>query len=107
MTQMILTIFLVLAWVCIACVADVLFKNASGFGDVKFLYGLALYAATAFVAVIAFRRLEFGSMIILWLALSLLVGLLISVFYYHEKFTPTRATAAVLTMIVVVLIGNK
>ena len=104
---MLLTISLTFAWVCIAGLADVLFKNASGFSDIKFVCGLILYATTAILAVLTFKRIEFGSLIILWITLSLLVGLMISVFYYHEKFTLTTAIAAFLTVIVIVLIGRN
>ena len=104
---MILTIFLIFLWVCIACLAGVFFKNASGLGDVKFLYGFLLYCVTAVLALFTFRRIEFGSMTILWVAMSLLLGLLISVFYYHEKFTLVTGISAFLTLIVIVLIGGK
>ncbi len=104
---MALTILLIFIWVGIACIADVFFKNTSGFADIKFFCGLVLYAATAGIAVITFKRIEFGALIILWMAVSLLVGILISVFYYHEKFTYTTATALILTFIVMALIGKN
>src|ERR1041385_7646387 len=76
--DMLIIILLVIAWVGVACLGDVFFKNAKTFCDPNFLFGLFCYGITSSLAVLTFRRAEFASVAILWIAISLLLSLLVS-----------------------------
>lgn len=97
------TLALIVVWVAIACMGDVCFKAARSWTDPNFIWGLTLYICTGGIAVLTFRRADFGSVAIIWIATSLLLSLATSVFYYHEHLSLARIVAAVLTLLAVIL----
>jgi multidrug transporter EmrE-like cation transporter len=102
-----ITTGLILLWVLIATVADMHFKAARSWDDPSFWIGVVLYAFTGGLALLTFKRVDFGSVVVIWIATSLLLGILVSVLWYRERFTCARALALLATIIAMALAGNE
>ena len=101
--KFLLTLIILLGWVGIATYADVCFKNATGIQTRNFLIGFLCYALTTFFAIAAFKRQEFGWIIIVWNCLSLAISLVLSVAIFREHFTLRRGVASILIAIAIIL----
>lgn len=93
------TMFAVTAiWCGMAILADSVIKNGS------YVLGAVIYAACVLPAIYSFRNEEFGWVTVAWAAMSLLIGLLVSVVVFHEPLTGKRLLAAILAVVATVLL---
>src|SRR5208337_3878295 len=99
------TIFLILLWVTIAVIGDMVFKGAALWSG-RFWLGMLLYASTAFLAIPVLNAKQFGWVVVMWVASSLVISILTSIFYLGEPLTARRTLACLLILGAVILEGN-
>lgn len=102
-SRMLTNFLFVIVWVGIATCGDLWLKQTRGFGTWRFAAGTVAYALCAVMAVVTFRRAQWGWVLLAWNCLSLAVGMWMSVAMFHERFTLKRAIAAVLLAAAIVI----
>lgn len=89
---------MILIGVTSCIVADVYLKNSRGIRAPDLAMGTLLYALAAIPVAIAFQTVEFGLLFLLWEALNVLAGLVISHIWYGEPLSSVRVVAAGLAL---------
>lgn len=79
-------------WCGIAILGDSLIKNG------RWVSGLFLYALCVAPAVLVLAKEELGWVTVAWAAMSVLVGLSVSVGVFREPLTPRRLIAGLLAV---------
>lgn len=94
---------LVFSGVALTVLADVLLKKSGG-QNVRFIVlGVILYALVAIPVTFAFRITEFGLLFIIWEAVTVALGLVISAVVFRETLTFQRSMAFLLTIAALIL----
>ena len=100
---MFLSVCLLIGWVVFSIVGDFHLKKAANqhfwIISPSFIYGLIIYASCSILAVISFKRMEFGTLAIVWSALSLAISVLSSVVVFDEPLTIRRSIALFLVLL--------
>lgn len=105
MTNEVLSLGLVLAWVVVAMCADVLFKKAPSLDSWQFWCGCFIYGWPCGIAAFySYRLQQFGWLGLMWCSVSLAASLLLSVVLFSEPFTFRRGLSAVLVLVAILLI---
>jgi multidrug transporter EmrE-like cation transporter len=94
---------IVFLWVVLATCADICFTTATRFMSADFFVGLMCYMLTAFLAVVAFHRQQWGWIIIVWSCFSFVLAMLLSVVLFREPFTLKRALASSFVLLAILL----
>ncbi|MHB8272692.1 hypothetical protein [Bradyrhizobium sp.] len=94
MLNTIIALLLVAVWVAVATFADMRFKEAQSIFSTEFLFGVAGYGVTCFLAIATFRYATFGWIFLVWNSMSLALGLGLATSYYHEPLTTRRLITA-------------
>jgi len=94
---------LVSSGVALTVLADVLLKKSAGQNARFFVLGVILYALVAIPVTLAFRITEFGPLFIIWEAVTVALGLVISAVVFRETMTIQRSVAFILTIAALIL----
>jgi multidrug transporter EmrE-like cation transporter len=96
------SLILVTLGVLFSTLGDVFLKKGQ-FGNFSFFLGIFLYAVGAVFVFFVFKRIEFGSVFLIWEAVTIVVAMSIASFYFKEDFTIYRTLALIFAMTSLVL----
>ena len=72
---------------------DVFLKKSQVYNYKLLVLGLILYSAGVIPVAIVFRKMDFGSVFLVWEALTIILALLIASFYFKETLTLYKGLA--------------
>lgn len=100
--ELIMIVASLLVWWCaVAAIGDMLFKQCQWF-DWKFFIGVLLYLSCPFYAVYCFHRKDFGSFVLLWNAVSVLISVGLALIVFKEKITSPKILMFVFSIMVII-----
>jgi multidrug transporter EmrE-like cation transporter len=101
--KFILVATLTIAGAVLTVIADILLKKG-GAHDWRYLTaGIVIYALVAIPVAFAFKYSEFGSLVIAWEAVLLVLSMIVSVWIFNESFTVYRLLAIILAFGAIIL----
>lgn len=84
-------------WIAVGVVftmaGDVFLKKSQLYNYKYFALGLLLYACGVIPVAIVFRKIDFGSVFLIWEALTIILAMAIASFYFKEDFTLYKGLA--------------
>ncbi len=72
---------------------DVFLKKSQLYNYKLLVLGLVLYACGVIPVAIVFRKIDFGSVFLIWEALTVIMAMGIASFYFNEGFTVYKGLA--------------
>ena len=106
--KMIISLLIIISWVIFSIWGDYHLKLAAkDFTWYHYLLGLWTYATCSIFTVYSFRRMDFGTMAIIWSASSLAISVISSVIVFGEPLTQRRIIAFVLVTLAVIVMGKE
>lgn len=91
--QFLSSLFLVTIGAGLTIIGDVFLKK-SQMQNYEFLaLGLLFYACGVIPVAIIFKRMEFGTVFLVWEAVTVLVAMIVASWYFKEAFTMSKALA--------------
>ena len=97
--RVISSLAIIIVGVIFSIAGDVFLKQ-SNFSNHKYLLvGMFLYALAGIPVALVFKKLEFGTVFLVWQAVNLVGVMTIAYFIYHEAFTFNKTMALVFTLV--------
>jgi len=78
---------------------DIFLKKSAIEGNWYIILGLLLYMCGIIPVVIAFRMVDFGSVFLIWEALTVFLAIIFATLYFKESFTFYKAVALIFAII--------
>ncbi|MBI2057569.1 MAG: hypothetical protein HYT63_01100 [Candidatus Yanofskybacteria bacterium] len=96
-------LILIVGAVSLSVVADVLLKK-SGFSNIKLIaLGFLLYGLEAIPVALAFQKINFGPVFIIWSAFSVIIGLVVANLMFKELYTSHKILALIFALAAIYL----
>ncbi|MBI2065325.1 MAG: hypothetical protein HYT62_04735 [Candidatus Yanofskybacteria bacterium] len=100
-------LILIVGAVSLSVVADIVLKK-SEFRDFKLIaLGFLLYGLEAIPVALAFQKINFGPVFIIWSAISVILGLIVASLLFKESFTSYKILALVFALTAIYLSSKE
>jgi multidrug transporter EmrE-like cation transporter len=92
------SLLLITCGVAFSIGGDVFLKKSQLHNGWFMAVGIILYACGAIPVAVAFKKLQFGSMFLIWEAVTVISALLVANWLFKEAFTPSKSVALLLAI---------
>jgi multidrug transporter EmrE-like cation transporter len=97
-SKIVSSLLLIVLGVGFSMIGDVLLKKSHTDNYKLFMLGLFFYALGAVPVAFAFVKIDFGSVFLIWEAVTVIIALVIATFLFKEIFTVYRFIALFLAL---------
>lgn len=98
MNKILSSLILIVAGVALSMVGDVFLKKSHTENYKLFAAGVFFYALGALPVAFAFKKIEFGSVFLIWEAATIILALAIAALYFKEDFSVYKLIALALAL---------
>lgn len=99
MTKFLKSFLIIFLGVGLTMAGDVFLKKSVLEGNWYMVLGLLLYTCGIIPVVVAFKMVDFGSVFLIWEALTVILALLFATLYFKETFTLYKGLAMVFAVL--------
>lgn len=98
MNKILSSFLLITGGVGLSMIGDILLKKSQTSDYKLFALGLFFYALGAIPVAFAFKKIEFGSVFLLWEAVTVIAALIIATWLFKENFSFYKCIALILAL---------